>query len=38
MFNPGERVEIFTSPLWLSVLTVADVVAPVRLEWLGGPF
>ena len=34
VFNAGERVEIFTSPLWLAVLTVADVVAPVRLEWL----
>ncbi len=34
VFNAGERVEIFTSPLWLAVLTIADVVAPVRLEWL----
>ena len=34
VFNVGERVEIFTSPLWLAVLTIADVVAPVRLEWL----
>jgi arabinofuranosyltransferase len=34
VFNAGERVEIFTSPLWLAVLTVTDVVAPGRLEWL----
>jgi len=34
VFNTGERVEAFTSPLWVSGLAVADLVAPVRLEWL----
>jgi arabinofuranosyltransferase len=34
VFNPGERVEAFTSPSWLALLTIADVVTPVRLEWL----
>ncbi|HEY5699466.1 MAG TPA: hypothetical protein VIT01_18320 [Acidimicrobiales bacterium] len=34
VFNAGERVEVFTSPLWLAVLTVADVVLPLHLEWL----
>ena len=34
VFNVGERVESFTSPLWVAVLSVADVLAPVRLEWL----
>jgi arabinofuranosyltransferase len=34
VFNEGERVEAFTSPLWLAILTIADVVTPVRLEWL----
>lgn len=34
VFNVGARVEAFTGPLWLFILTVADFVAPVRLEWL----
>jgi arabinofuranosyltransferase len=34
VFNAGQRVEAFTGPLWLAVLTVADFVAPIRLEWL----
>jgi len=34
VFNAGERVEAFTSPLWVAVLSVADLVAPVRLEWI----
>ena len=34
VFNEGERVEAFTSPLWLAALSVADLVAPIRLEWL----
>ena len=33
VFNAGERVETFTSPLWLALLTVADVVSPFRLEY-----
>ena len=28
VFNAGERVEAFTSPLWVAVLSVADVVTP----------
>ena len=35
VFNMGERVEAFTSPLWLGVLTVTDWILPVRLEWIG---
>lgn len=27
-WNPGERVQVFTHPLWLGVLTVADALAP----------
>lgn len=27
-WNPGERVQAYTHPLWLAVLVVADVVAP----------
>ncbi|CAN5824631.1 hypothetical protein BH24ACT3_BH24ACT3_01840 [soil metagenome] len=34
VFNAGERVEVWTSTLWVAMLTLADVVAPVRLEWL----
>jgi len=34
VFNVGERVEAGTSILWLVVLTIADVLLPVRLEYL----
>ncbi len=34
VFNAGERVEPFTSPLWLLVLLVADLALPLRLEYL----
>jgi len=34
VFNTGQRVEAFTSPLWLAVLTVFDVLTPIRIEWL----
>jgi arabinofuranosyltransferase len=34
VFNVGQRVEAFTSPLWLGILSVADLLAPVRLEWI----
>lgn len=34
VFNPGERVEAVTSPMWLWTLAVADLVLPVRLEIL----
>ena len=33
VFNAGERVESFASPLWLALLTFADVVSPLRLEY-----
>ena len=33
VFNAGERVESFTSPVWLALLTVGDVVSPLRLEY-----
>ncbi len=35
VFNIGERVEAFTSPLWLGMLTVADGIVPAPLEWIG---
>ena len=34
VFNAGERVEAGTSPIWLMILFAADVVAPLRLEWI----
>jgi arabinofuranosyltransferase len=34
VFNPGERVEASTSPLWVAVLVMADFLLPLRLEWV----
>ncbi len=34
VFNPGERVEASTSPLWIAFLVVGDVLLPLRLEWV----
>ncbi len=34
VFNVGQRVEATTSPLWLMMLFVADLVAPLPLEWI----
>jgi len=34
VFNRGERVEAGTSPLWIAVLSFADLVSPFRLEWI----
>jgi arabinofuranosyltransferase len=34
VFNAGERVESYTSPTWLAILAVGDVVLPFRLEWI----
>src|SRR5262245_54049194 len=34
VFNAGERVEASTSPLWVGALLVADVLTPLRLEWI----
>jgi arabinofuranosyltransferase len=34
VFNAGERVEASTSPLWVFLLAVGDVLTPVRLEWM----
>ena len=33
VFNAGQRVEAFTSPAWLALLSVASFI-PVRLEWI----
>jgi arabinofuranosyltransferase len=33
VYNIGERVEVATSTSWLAVLTVADAVSPVSIEW-----
>jgi arabinofuranosyltransferase len=34
VFNDGVRVEAFTGPLWVAFLTAADVLTPIRLEWI----
>src|ERR1700730_4905150 len=34
VFNPGQRVEAYTSPLWILVLTVGHGLLRVRVEWL----
>ena len=34
VFNAGERVEASTSPLWVAVLAVGDILLPLRLEWI----
>lgn len=34
VFNTGQRVEAFTSPLWLFVLVVLGLVTPFHLEWI----
>ncbi|HUS65070.1 MAG TPA: hypothetical protein VMZ28_11030 [Kofleriaceae bacterium] len=34
VYNVGQRVEAFTSPLWLGILWLTDLVTPLRLEWL----
>jgi arabinofuranosyltransferase len=34
VFNAGQRVEAFTSPLWLLALVVGDVLTPIRIEWV----
>lgn len=39
VFNAGQRVEAITSPLWLWILVVLDLLLPLRSEWvalLGG--
>ncbi len=35
VFNAGERVEAFTSPLWLAGLVVGDEILPLDLAWIG---
>jgi arabinofuranosyltransferase len=34
VFNVGERIEASTSPLWVYFLSIADIVTPIRLEWI----
>jgi arabinofuranosyltransferase len=34
VFNVGQRVETGTSPLWVALLALLDVVLPLRLEWI----
>jgi len=34
VFNTGQRVEVGTSPLWLAVLSMLDLLLPFRLEWI----
>ncbi len=38
VFNTGDRVEAGTSPVWIFVLAVADVLLPVTLEWIAVVF
>ena len=35
VFNVGERVEAYTSPLWIAVLAIGDLLLPLRLEYVG---
>ena len=34
VFNVGERVEAYTSPLWVALLAIANVIIPAPLEWI----
>ena len=34
VYNAGERVEAVTSPLWILLLLVGDLLLPLRLEWI----
>lgn len=34
VYNAGDRVEGATGTLWVGVLSVADLLTPIRLEWL----
>jgi arabinofuranosyltransferase len=34
VFNRGQRVEVFTGPLWTAILAVAGFVTPFPLEWI----
>lgn len=34
VFNSGERVEAYTGPLWLGVLSLLGLLTPWALEWL----
>ncbi|MBK5287164.1 MAG: hypothetical protein JJE46_01730 [Acidimicrobiia bacterium] len=38
VYNAGQRVEAFTSPLWIVVLTIVDLLTPIRLEWISVVF
>lgn len=33
VFNGGQRVEAFTSPIWLFMLVVGHVILPIQMEW-----
>jgi arabinofuranosyltransferase len=34
VFNTGQRVEVFTSPLWVFILAFVGLVTPLSLEWI----
>jgi arabinofuranosyltransferase len=34
VFNVGDRVETATSPVWVAVLALLDLLTPFRLEWI----
>src|SRR5271166_653530 len=34
VYNTGQRVEAFTSPLWVFILSAVAVVTPFSLEWI----
>ena len=37
VFNQGERVEAFTGPLWVALLSIADLATPGPTRMAGGP-
>ena len=34
VYNVAERVEAGTSPLWIGILAMLDLLTPIRLEWI----
>ena len=34
VFNSGQRVEVFTGPLWTGILALAAFITPFSLEWI----
>ena len=34
VFNAGERVEVYTGTIWVALLSILDLLTPIRLEWI----